>query len=169
MRKKCCTFCSSRPSSPECRASKGILRFHEGGIRWPREAQFTKNGGPGGIDLLWTSVPAECAARRLKLPATSGFGSQTHASQEFLTHPVKPTAQSSETCRTGLLADREGFEPSVRLPLRLFSKEVLSTAQPPIRCLRGSVQSQSNGVVNHLAAFSFDGLQRAEIQSMLRP
>jgi len=33
------------------------------------------------------------------------------------------------------MAEREGFEPSVRLPLRLFSKEVLSTAQPPLRLL----------------------------------
>src|ERR1043166_7737145 len=31
------------------------------------------------------------------------------------------------------LADREGFEPPVRLPVRRISSAVLSTAQPPVR------------------------------------
>ncbi len=31
------------------------------------------------------------------------------------------------------MAEREGFEPSVRLPVRSLSKGVLSTTQPPFR------------------------------------
>src|SRR5690606_27542199 len=33
------------------------------------------------------------------------------------------------------LAEREGFEPSVHLRVRLISSQVLSTAQPPLRTL----------------------------------
>ena len=36
----------------------------------------------------------------------------------------------------GFLAEREGFEPSVRLPVRSLSKGVLSTTQPPFRVAR---------------------------------
>ena len=32
-----------------------------------------------------------------------------------------------------IVAEREGFEPSVRLPVRSLSKGVLSTTQPPFR------------------------------------
>ena len=34
------------------------------------------------------------------------------------------------------VAEREGFEPSVRLPLRHFSKVLLSATQPSLRLLR---------------------------------
>ena len=34
---------------------------------------------------------------------------------------------------TNYLADREGFEPPVRLPVRRISSAVLSTTQPPVR------------------------------------
>ena len=32
-----------------------------------------------------------------------------------------------------MMAEREGFEPSVRFPVRSLSKGVLSTTQPPFR------------------------------------
>jgi hypothetical protein len=39
------------------------------------------------------------------------------------------------------VAEREGFEPSVQvLPVRRFSKPLLSTTQPPLRSLGGSTQ-----------------------------
>ena len=44
----------------------------------------------------------------------------------------------------GFKTVREGFEPSVPLPVRFFSKEVLSTTQPPnlfLRCFRRSDES----------------------------
>ena len=44
--------------------------------------------------------------------------------------------------RRAAMAEREGFEPSVEFLLRIFSKDVLSTTQPP---LLARDQSQNQG------------------------
>ncbi len=52
--------------------------------------------------------------------------------------------QKQETPRLGrflFLAEREGFEPSVRLHVRLISSQVHSTTLPPLRMDRGSVRA----------------------------
>ncbi len=43
----------------------------------------------------------------------------------------------------GYVAEREGFEPSVQLPVRRISSAVLSTTQPPLR--RGMVPDRASG------------------------
>jgi hypothetical protein len=43
--------------------------------------------------------------------------------------PPPPTV----TVRRGCVAERVGFEPTVRLPVRRISSAVLSTTQPPLR------------------------------------
>ena len=43
------------------------------------------------------------------------------------------------------LAEREGFEPSVRLPVRSLSKGVLSTTQPPFLCAGREVSITGRG------------------------
>ncbi len=50
---------------------------------------------------------------------------------------------------TDLLAEEEGFEPSVVLPLRLISSQVHSTTLPPLRirfCLSKAVFYQARSV-----------------------
>jgi hypothetical protein len=54
------------------------------------------------------------------------------------------------------MAVREGFEPSVAVKLRIFSKDVLSTTQPPHQTLsraRGTeasiINRESLAIVNH--------------------
>ena len=39
------------------------------------------------------------------------------------------------TVMDGCLAEREGFEPPIRLPVRRISSAVLSTTQPPLQVI----------------------------------
>ena len=48
---------------------------------------------------------------------------------------VKILAQVIDNNLVRKVAEREGFEPSVGITLRIFSKDVLSTTQPSLRVL----------------------------------
>jgi hypothetical protein len=43
------------------------------------------------------------------------------------------TANDGEELQSKVLAEREGFEPPIRLPVCRISSAVLSTTQPPLR------------------------------------
>ena len=45
-------------------------------------------------------------------------------------------SRQPETSAGGFVAERVGFEPTVRLPVRRISSAVLSTTQPPLRSRR---------------------------------
>src|SRR5882724_4845211 len=47
------------------------------------------------------------------------------------------SSKRSKLNTSEVLAEREGFEPPIRLPVRRISSAVLSTTQPPLRGRRG--------------------------------
>ena len=63
-------------------------------------------------------TPIRESGKRAGLPGRSGKHVRAKGTEKFLSQ---------------IVAEREGFEPSVRLPVRSLSKGVLSTTQPPFR------------------------------------
>jgi hypothetical protein len=56
-----------------------------------------------------------------------------HAGYEGLAEEISLDFRQLEHLKNVVLAEREGFEPSVRLPVRLISSQVHSTTLPPLR------------------------------------
>ena len=68
-----------------------------------------------------------CSARVLENAAAEIL--QTVPKVTRLSHREKKSLNDNDIC----LAEREGFEPPIRLPVRRISSAVLSTTQPPLR------------------------------------
>ena len=79
---------------------------------------------------------------------SQGFQTLSLRSTAFLALPVRHEAGPASGA--GLMAEREGFEPSVRLPVRSLSKGVLSTTQPPFRVAGSGGLNHSAGTASTL-------------------
>src|SRR6202158_2426795 len=73
------------------------------------------------------------------------------------------SADGDEPRRMSVLAEREGFEPPIRLPVCRISSAVLSTAQPPLRGAEGGVfeNPAAPGLCNEAAGARQGGLMLA--------
>jgi site-specific DNA recombinase len=70
-----------------------------------------------------------------RLPYSRGEGFRTPKKSLPFMVLASPAGAMNE------LAEREGFEPSVRLPVRLISSQVHSTTLPPLRCIDVSIRN----------------------------
>jgi hypothetical protein len=92
----------------------------------------SKAGGTRGIDSAALRPCGVRCAGEVKIRERE-FGSQTLLPAARGSPPSLKRHDPSPASRTGVVAEREGFEPSVTFLLRSLSKGVLSTTQPSFR------------------------------------
>ena len=81
-------------------------------------------------------------SRRLCNPSTTRSARGCHLCLRYDLSPMCPGWTNN------VLAERVGFEPTIRLPVCRISSAVLSTAQPPLRGRRGAPRSVGRYVAN---------------------